>query len=57
MESEKHKLHQSEIFLNKINLKITQNLIKELNINDYSIKITDGKFSNKKLMLQEVLTK
>ena len=37
-------------FLNKINLKITQNLIKELNINDYSIKITDGKFSNKKLM-------
>ena len=34
-------------FLNKINLKIIKNLIKELNINDYSIKITDGKFSNK----------
>ncbi len=38
-------------FLSKdINLKIIQNLIKELNIEDYIIKNISGKFSNKKLM-------
>jgi DNA ligase (NAD+) len=37
-------------FSNNINTKITNNLISELNINDYLTKNTDGKFSNKKLM-------
>ena len=37
-------------FLNKINTKISKNLIKELNISDYSIKNLSGKFSNKKIM-------
>ena len=35
-------------FSNKINTKISKNLIKELNISDYSIKNLSGKFSNKK---------
>ena len=37
-------------FSNKINIKITQNLIKTLNIEDYLIKSVGGKFSNKKIM-------
>ena len=37
-------------FSNKINTKISKNLIKELNISDYSIKNLSGKFSNKKIM-------
>ena len=37
-------------FSKEINLKITGNLIEKLKIKDYSIKKTDGKFSNKKLM-------
>ena len=37
-------------FSNKINIKITKNLINELNIKDYSVKNKDGKFSNKKIM-------
>ena len=40
-----------EKFFNKeINTKITKNLIDKLNIINYSIKNTNGKFSNKKLM-------
>ncbi len=40
-----------EKFFNKeINTKITKNLINKLNIINYSIKNTNGKFSNKKLM-------
>ena len=35
---------------NKMNAKITNNLIKQLKIKDYSIKNPSGKFSNKKLM-------
>jgi DNA ligase (NAD+) len=37
-------------FLNEINAKITQNLINKLNIENFVIKNTSGKFSNKKLM-------
>lgn len=37
-------------FSDKINSKITQNMINHLLINDYSIKNKTGKFSNKKLM-------
>ena len=37
-------------FSDKINSKITQNMINYLLINDYSIKNKTGKFSNKKLM-------
>ena len=40
-----------EIFFSKqINVKITKNLIDQLNVNDFLIKNKDGKFSNKKLM-------
>ena len=37
-------------FTNELNIKIIKNLIKELNINDYTLKNKSGKFSNKKLM-------
>ena len=37
-------------FSNELNIKIIKNLIKELNINDYTLKNKSGKFSNKKLM-------
>ena len=37
-------------FSKEINIKITQNLIKQLIINNYIIKNKSGKFSNKKLM-------
>ncbi len=37
-------------FSNKMNTKISKNLIKELNVSDYSIKNLSGKFSNKKIM-------
>ena len=37
-------------FSDEINNKITQNLINQLLVNDYSIKNKTGKFSNKKLM-------
>ena len=37
-------------FSNKINIKITQNLIKTLKIEDHLIKSVGGKFSNKKIM-------
>ena len=48
---EKHKLSQLRIFFSdEINTKITQNLINQLLVNNYSIKNKTGKFSNKKLM-------
>ena len=37
-------------FSNQTNIKITKNLIDKLNIKNYVIQNTDGKFSNKKLM-------
>ena len=37
-------------FSNQTNTKITQNLIKHLNIKDFQISNNNGKFSNKKLM-------
>ncbi len=37
-------------FLNKMNVKITHDLIKELKINEYKIKTKDGILSNKKIM-------
>ena len=37
-------------FSNQTNTKITQNLIKHLNIKDFQISNNKGKFSNKKLM-------
>ena len=37
-------------FLNETNIRITQELINQLNVKDYSNKKIDGKFSNKKLM-------
>ena len=37
-------------FLNKTNIRITKELIEKLNIKDFIIQNTDGKFSNKKLM-------
>ena len=37
-------------FSNETNIKILKNLINKLNIKDYSAKINNGKFSNKKLM-------
>ena len=40
----------NNFFTNKINTRITKNLIKELSIKNYSIQTSDGKFSNKKLM-------
>ena len=40
----------NNFFLNKINLKITKNLIQELKINDYELKVKSGLFSNKKIM-------
>ncbi len=39
-----------QFFSNMINIKITKNLINQLNIGDYSLKNKNGKFSNKKLM-------
>ena len=47
----KLKLNQLIIFfLNKTNTRIINNLIKILIIENYSIKNSDGKFSNKKIM-------
>ena len=40
----------NSFFLNNTNIKITQKLIKKLNITDYVIKSVNGKFSNKKIM-------
>ena len=40
----------NSFFLNDTNIKITQKLIKKLNITDYVIKSVNGKFSNKKIM-------
>ena len=40
----------NSFFSNKINIKITQDLIKTLNIEDHIIKLVGGKFSNKKIM-------
>jgi len=40
----------NSFFLNKINIKITQNLINKLNINNFVTKNVSGKFSNKKIM-------
>ncbi len=40
----------SNFFSKEINLKIVQNLIKKLKIQDYLVKNSDGKFSNKKIM-------
>jgi DNA ligase (NAD+) len=40
----------NSFFLNSTNIKITQKLIKKLNITDYVIKSGNGKFSNKKIM-------
>ncbi len=40
----------NSFFSNHTNIRIIQNLINELNITDYKIKNTQGKFSNKKLM-------
>ena len=37
-------------FLNNTNTKITEELIKQLNIQDFNLKNSDGKFSNKKFM-------
>ena len=37
-------------FLNKTNTRITNNLIKNLKIQNYIVQNADGKFSNKKLM-------
>ena len=37
-------------FLNETNIKIVQELVKKLNIKNYTIKNMNGKFSNKKLM-------
>ena len=37
-------------FSNRINTKITNNLLQNLSIEDYIIKIVGGKFSNKKIM-------
>ena len=39
-----------KFFSKKINVKITKNLINQLNVNDFLIKNKDGKFSNKKIM-------
>ena len=40
----------NSFFSNQTNVRIIQNLINELNITNYKIKNTKGKFSNKKLM-------
>jgi DNA ligase (NAD+) len=40
----------NNFFLNKTNIRITKELIKKLNINNFSIQNNKGKFSNKKLM-------
>ena len=40
----------NSFFSNKINLKITQNLIKELNISNFQTQLKKGVFSNKKIM-------
>ena len=40
----------NNFFAKDINTRIIKNLIKELNIQNYTIQNTDGKFSNKKLM-------
>ena len=40
----------NNFFINIKNTKIVNNLIKELNIKDYSLKNSSGKFSNKRLM-------
>ena len=40
----------NNFFSDKINAKITQNMINQLTINDYLIRNKTGKFSNKKLM-------
>ena len=40
----------NNFFINIKNTKIVNNLIKELNIKDYSFKNSNGKFSNKRLM-------
>jgi DNA ligase (NAD+) len=40
----------NNFFLSKTNIKIIKNLINHLSIINYTIKITGGKFSNKKLM-------
>ena len=37
-------------FSNRINTKITNNLLQNLSIEDYIIKVVGGKFSNKKIM-------
>ncbi len=42
-------------FLNKTNIKITEELIDELEISDYKSNIQDGKFSNKKIMFTGAL--
>ena len=40
----------NSFFSNDTNTRITKNLIKKLRIIEFSIKNTDGKFSNKKIM-------
>ena len=40
----------NSFFLNETNIKITRELIKKLNIKNFSVKKIDGKFSDKKLM-------
>ena len=37
-------------FLNNSNTRITSDLVQSLNINNYSVNVKDGKFSNKRLM-------
>ena len=43
-------VYLNNFFINIKNTKIVNNLIKELNIKDYSFKNSSGKFSNKRLM-------
>ena len=44
-------------FLNNTNTKITEELIKQLNIQDFNLKNSDGKFSNKKVYVYRRISK